>query len=293
MKNVFFQTADARVYARLLGLTSKTVLTYCEANGHHYQAFLGVKRGYWPWHASYNRIYIFEELLARGDYDWAVFLDADAFVSDLTFDLDAYLSDKAGFAAIMTHSDATPDWWDVNDGVMLLNLRHPEAHTLVQGWKQGFETAFTDTKLRAQVHWANPNDQDLVQRVLIANPHLKPLVMMESRKLMNSMEARFIKQFVRESCPDLNTRTAEIEKRVNEIMADRDAATEAATRLAACERREDLVNGAYTELLGRLADETGLLHFTTLLEREGEAAGLARLYADIKNSQEHRARVGA
>ena len=84
-----------------------------------------MKRDYYPWQASFNQVYMLKELLDRDEHDWIVYLDADAYVADLDFDLPAYLADRSGYGAIVTPAHDDGAWWDVNTGVLALNLRHP------------------------------------------------------------------------------------------------------------------------------------------------------------------------
>ena len=114
MNVLFMQTADV-TYRPLLELTSQTVTEYCARHQYLYESHLGIVRGYYPWHATYNRIPLLKRLLNAGYSGWVCYLDADAYIADLDFDLTAYLRDKGDFALIAAPG-ARAGWWDVNAG---------------------------------------------------------------------------------------------------------------------------------------------------------------------------------
>jgi hypothetical protein len=96
----FIQTCDPFNYRDMLGATSRNVTEYCRRHGHEYQAFIGIRRGVHAWHATFNRIPMLEDMVARGDCGWIVYLDADAYIEDLDFDLATYLSGLGDRAAV-------------------------------------------------------------------------------------------------------------------------------------------------------------------------------------------------
>src|SRR4051794_26053851 len=87
----FLQTADPQKYARVLEASAPSTRAFCALHGHEYETYVGVKRGRRPWHATFNRIDLLQEALDAGFDGWIVYLDADSFVVDLKFDLQAYL----------------------------------------------------------------------------------------------------------------------------------------------------------------------------------------------------------
>src|SRR6266436_878993 len=70
MDIICLQTADPFDYYEMLSETSKTVRLYCKDNGIHYHCYIGVKRGYFSWHANFNRIYMVKEVLDSGFRGW-------------------------------------------------------------------------------------------------------------------------------------------------------------------------------------------------------------------------------
>eukprot|EP01032_Pedospumella_encystans_P020698 gene20698-23509_t len=76
-KLLIFQTCDHERYVPILQATSQTVLEYVRRWHCDYETFIGIKKGAHPWHASFNRIHKFGELMRSGFRGWVVYLDAD------------------------------------------------------------------------------------------------------------------------------------------------------------------------------------------------------------------------
>ena len=191
------QTADPFRYAPMLAVTQPNVTEYARRHGFGYRSFVGLKRGRWNWQASYNRLPMLVELLNEGVGGWALYLDADAYVRDLDFDLAAYLRAHRDKAAIFATSGVTGEAWDINSGVALVNLDHPQGRALVQGWAARFAVLSDDDLLRQQEWEDGPNDQTLLQDLLREEPAIAAAVHVESMDLLNSAHARFIRQRLR------------------------------------------------------------------------------------------------
>ena len=190
------QTADPFRYARMLAVTAPNVTEYCRRHGLTYQSFVGLKRGAWSWHAIFNRIVLLQELLDAGFTGWALYLDADAYVRDLDFDLPAYLARNANWAAVLATSGMSDARWDVNSGVALINLGHPLGRRLVQAWSARF-AALSDERLAQLREGGEDNDQDYLHAVLRDDPEIVEAVLVESLDLLNSAHARFVRQRLR------------------------------------------------------------------------------------------------
>ena len=80
-KIVLLQTSDAHVYAQMLQETARVNKVYCTRHGLEYQGFIGIKRGFHSWQATFNRISLLVELQQAGDTGWVIYLDADAYVT--------------------------------------------------------------------------------------------------------------------------------------------------------------------------------------------------------------------
>lgn len=203
---IVLQTADAERYAPMLAITATNVREYCRRHALGYESFLGVKRGFHPWQATFNRIPMLAELVERGFAGWALYLDADAYIQDLDFDLAAYLADKQDRAAIFATSGVTGEHWDVNAGVALVNLGHPLGRALVEQWAAGF-AAHSDEDLRAGSEWFGAgNDQDILQTILRHDCAIADAVLVEQMAFLNGPHANFIRQHLRTLSPTFEAR---------------------------------------------------------------------------------------
>jgi hypothetical protein len=193
---LFIQTADNEKYDDLLSISSKAVREYCRKNNFYYYSYVGILRGYYTWQATFNRIPILKCLTEWGFSGWVCYLDADAFVADLKFDLLGYLADKRD-AALIAAPGGQSYWWDVNAGVLFLNLGQPLAQTIVQEWNTAFCT-ITDDQLRAMTDWSLPNDQSLLHQVLRKVQHVeRHLIIDRSHPPLINYGGRFVKQILR------------------------------------------------------------------------------------------------
>ncbi len=217
---LFMQTADSREYRSMLEMTARVNIAYCTAHGMTYESYLGIKRGVAPWQATYNRIFMLNELLDRGFRGWAIFIDADAFVADFTFDLRAYLARHDGCALIgTTGGSATP--WDLNAGVLFINFHDDEGRGFVRDWLARFDASIPASYLsRADAEWDEfPNDQTLMYECLKARPQLLARVRKEEAGLFNYNSGSFIKQAIRAGFHDLRDRLRWIGEQTARVMA--------------------------------------------------------------------------
>jgi hypothetical protein len=215
---LLLQTSDPHVYFDMLCLSARTTREYCRRHGLAYQAFIGVKRGFHPWQATFNRIPLLHELAEAGFAGWVLYMDADAYVADLGFDLRGYLSDKAGYAAILTPITPGVPWWDVNAGVALFNLASAEGRWLIGEWHAAF-MAVGDDDLRADAGWQLVrNDQDMLHDILRANEWLRPQVFLQSTELINSDSAKFVRQVLRARADGLASRMRIVQQETERIL---------------------------------------------------------------------------
>ncbi len=217
---LLLQTSDPHVYFDMLCLSARTNREYCRRHGIAYQAFIGMKRGFHAWQATFNRIPLLHELAAAGFAGWVLYLDADAYVADLDFDLRAYLADKAAYAAILTPIAPGAAWWDINAGVALFNLASAEGRLLVGHWHDAF-MAISEATLRAAGWWELVrNDQDLLQDILRADAALRPHVFLQGTELINADRARFIRQVLRVQADGLAARMRIVQQDTDRILAN-------------------------------------------------------------------------
>jgi hypothetical protein len=124
---VLLQSCDER-YAPLLEITGAVNAAYAAAHGYAYRRFVGFKSP--GAGANFNRYYLIREELDRGEHDWALWLDADALVVDLSVPLESIIARTPDKLLIACQGTLRGDF-DINNGVFLISLRHPLARTFV------------------------------------------------------------------------------------------------------------------------------------------------------------------
>jgi hypothetical protein len=267
----------------MLETTAATVFEYCRRQDLTYEIFVGIKRGYAPWHATYNRIMMLKEIVDRGASEWVLYLDADAYVTDMDFPIKEYLRNRGDYAAIFTPSLATENLWDVNAGVCLFNFSNIAAKEVVMRWHAEF-MRITEDDLREKETWAGGrNDQDLLQKVLRDNPEIMADIYLEDPSLLNSRGGRFIRQLLRSHEGDFSARMDILRREVGATCGytvdglDANAFTE-----------EDVIVAVYRSLLARNPDPIGAAHYRSTLQRRGMRIGLASVITTLLASPEAR-----
>lgn len=195
----------------MLVASSRANRVFCERHGIAYTAFIGVKRGFHPWQATFNRIVLLQEYVEQGYRGWVLYLDADALVAALDWDIRAYLVERADRAAVLTPgNEGAPDW-AVNAGVGFFNLSHPSCRALIGAWSAAF-AKLDDSALRGAGRWdLVANDQDMLQAILRADPKLRADVLLETPARINSREASLVRQVLRAQEPSMAARVRAIE----------------------------------------------------------------------------------
>ncbi len=218
---LLLQTADPVVYRGFLELTAHVNRAFCAVQGIEYAMHIGVLRGHHPWQATFNRIPLLKARLDAGFRGWLLYLDADAYVADLAFDLHGFLSSRAhrSILGVLGHNKALSD---INAGVVFFNFAHPDTGFILTEWHRLFMAEVTEEMLaNSPEGWSfTPNDQDLLQRVLAENlVRLWPGIGIEERSLMNAVDARFIRQILRRDAPSLAERMARARADIARIFA--------------------------------------------------------------------------
>src|SRR5262249_39901509 len=163
------------------------------------------------WHATFNRIIILKEMADVGFRDWLFYLDADAFVVDLSYDVRRLISSIAK-PLIMAPGGASGQYWDVNAGVFLIDFGNEAARDLIAAWYDEFALT-SDEALREATEWdAVPNDQALLHRILRKNKHLQAFLGVTDRHSLNYRAGTFVKQFLRANPVTWEERLEEIRK---------------------------------------------------------------------------------
>jgi len=282
---IILQTSDAFKYNRMLRASSRTAIEYCRLNGFAYESFVGIKRGVHGAQAAFNRIFMLDELIERGYRGWALYMDADAYVHDLAFDLKAYLADKQDRSAIMTTIPGEAIPWHINSGVLFFNLGHPQAAMLVREWKRRFMVIPDERLLTLTSVWDQDNDQTMLYQALDEDPGLRESVSFVDPMLFNHHEGRFIRQILNSLDSDIGSRTGKIEKAVAAILGDDVDRPPTSVE-------EEVVSNLYRIILKRDADR-GSAGYSQLIAAKGLDHGIPEVVSLLLNSPEYRTRLRA
>lgn len=191
------QTCDGLNYYPLLEEGRRANEVYALRNGFKYECFIGIKRGYYPWHACFNRIIMLNDMIRSGYRGWVFYLDADAYIYDKNFALAEYLELHRGKSFIAAAGGMTGHRWDINDGVFLINLGHADARAIVQKWHVHF-LGSSDDALRTAEQWEDvPSDQPRLHEILRNEPQLMESMLVEDRGLLNEYRSSFVRQALR------------------------------------------------------------------------------------------------
>jgi hypothetical protein len=235
---ILIQSADPFVYFKMLRLTSKITQLYCQQQDIHYEAHYGIVRGFHPWHACFNRIYMFANLIDLGFKGWYIHLDADAWVQDANYNLRQYLGDLRKTSFVFTPG-GDQGIWDVNDGIFFANCAHPDTKEVALAWRE-HALASSTSQLRAASHWQQiPCDQMLLHTVLQQDDNrLCAAIHIEDPRFINGPGpgTRFIRQVLRSAYDDADKRVDQIELGAERALAQQasrpDEAIEAFCALA-------------------------------------------------------------
>lgn len=276
----FIQTSDVSKYRPLIDRSSLSLKAYCEKFGHAYECFYGIKRGAKPWHAALNRIPILKSYVENGYDGWVIYVDADAYIADLSFDIGAYLAERNEYALIAAPSGLTPPrWWDINNGVFAINLSHAKGRELVDLWFEKFMAPPLDVLCAEQVWGEVIDDQTILHESLNDIDGFEEALLRDEGVF--NWDSRFIRQVVRDAAP-MWLRVKRIEEAVNESLAAAGLDTSALPRrdhhTEREEANEDFVEAIYKVMFGRNPDPGGRLSSLALL-RSGE-----RTYRDELHS---------
>lgn len=286
---LLLQSADPFHYYDMLAETSRTVRRFCQANGLHYECYIGIKRGYFSWHAAYNRITLLKEMIDSGFLGWVLYIDADAYIADHTFNLRAYLWDKSDYAAIFVKPSKQNDaWYHVNDGIFFLNTAAPEARDLVYKWHEVFMNV-SEQSLSLASAWGDlPHDQDMLHDVLRDNDQFKSSIFMESPFVLGWDPTGFIRQFTRGEAEGLAERKRIIKSKIDQLLGSADAVgglPELTERQA-----KAILSVLFKGLLGQFVHQQAYDQYTPILCQEGLQYGLQRVVDELVDSAQFKSR---
>lgn len=191
-----YQTADADNYAEMLNITSRANRRYCERYGIEFETFLGIKRGYFPWHAAFNRIIYLKEQMDAGYDGWILYLDADAYVYGQGCDVRDLIKGGDG-DFYFAPGGGSGKKWDVNDGVFIINLGSSAARELIDAWYENFMETPDEVMQEAHDWYMIKADQQRLHEILMERPDLLDRLSMVPRQVLNDENACFIRQVLR------------------------------------------------------------------------------------------------
>jgi hypothetical protein len=205
---IVMQTCDGPNYYPLLEEGRRANEAFALRNGYRYECFIGIKRGYFPWHACFNRIIMLQDMVRTGYRGWVFYLDADAYIYDQEFDLNQYLDHHADKALIAGMGGSTGHRWDLNDGAFLINLGHGDGREIIGRWHDHF-LATPDDALRAAKNWEDvPSDQPRLHEILRNEPRLLDALLIEDRGVFNDYNSSFVRQALRGNGMSIDERLA-------------------------------------------------------------------------------------
>ena len=218
---LLLQTADSEHYARMLEITSPAARKFCYYQSIDYTQFIGIKRGKYPWQASYNRIPMLMELAKEGFHGWAIYLDADAYPFDLRFDLNEYLGSHANWAIIGARGHEVLHL--PNSGILLINFAHDATREIIKAWHKAFRRDVTDEMLAATSDWSQPDDQSLLHVILGKRKDTEEVLKLESFEVMGWPKSAVFRQMLRQF-GNFNQRCEALRAGVQEAFDERPAA---------------------------------------------------------------------
>ena len=263
MNVLFLQTADW-TYWPLLEQTSRTVSTYCGRHGLCFETYFGVMRGSYPWHSTFNRILLVQGLVDSGFRGWLCYLDADAYIADLDFDLRTYLLDKADKGLVIASASPDAPWWHVNSGVFVLNLESPVGRRIARLWYARF-MAISDAELQTfEERSPERGDQWLLAQTLRDMPEAEARIVIDkgTPHLINYEDGAFIRHQLR-AYGSLKQRHDRIRDEVDALLRSTPTSEQLVEFAGVAGLHEELARALYRVVLLRDPDPEG---FATWLE---------------------------
>jgi hypothetical protein len=212
---LMLQTSDTDIYAPMLAIGERANRAYCESQGFEYRSFVGLKRGHYSWHATYNRIPLIKEIMDEGYRGWVLYLDADAYVRDLAFDIRQIISWRS--EPLIADTAGRDDYWAINAGVFLLNLGDPRGRKIAATWHADFMAISDDDLVKARRWYSIASDQGLLHNLLRRDVAYRNAVRRAPPQLLNYHNGTFVRQYLREFGP-FSKRVAVMEQDIAEIL---------------------------------------------------------------------------
>lgn len=233
------QTCDGDVYKPMMDITEPLHRQYAKRYGYTYSRYDGIKRGFKPWHAAFNRIYLVLEIMddmakkkssrenkesqKSQNIDWILYMDADAVIVNLDKSVDSFLDNRYALVACRGSIDDPKITWNINNGVMFYNLNHPHTRIILEKWKTLYENV-NDTFLQNEPEgvFADPikhvNDQDMLCFVLYQEEYRKSArIYRGPQHNVFNYSGPFIQQVLRCSTNTIESRIDNVKSLVDEV----------------------------------------------------------------------------
>jgi len=193
------QTTDPFVYHPLYEIAARPTRRYCERHGLSYVGYIGIKSGRNAVDATFNRILLLHEMLTEGYRGWVLYLDADAYIYDLSFHIRDFLAGP-DIRPIMG-ARGGDQAWNVNAGILLMDYGNEAVRKVIQAWFDRYHATQGQDR----------DDQALLHHVL-AQEDASQLLGVLPFDLIGHEESRWIRHLLRHF--------GDFEKRLKRARAD-------------------------------------------------------------------------
>lgn len=218
-KVLILQTCDGIVYKSMLDSTESIHREYSIKHNYDYLRWDGIKmpiddKEKYPFLSTFNRLYLLNELLETNEYQWVLYLDADAIIVDHTKSFDEFTKHTNYCILGCRGAYKGTNTWDINAGVAFYNMRHKNIRDIINLWIEKSETYFKNKfdfkKENKKVNFIKgntkcPNDQDFLHGILKNFPAATKVYDGNERLAFN-YEGPFIKQLLRSTSESMEER---------------------------------------------------------------------------------------
>ena len=128
------QTSGHGKYEALLKTTRIANERWAAKHGYDYLSVTVVYHGGREWLSTFNKAFMVAEALNSSRYDLVFYMDADALVRTLDWDVRSVIPEGSKPTLLFAHPGSNEGPWDINAGVMLWDLRHARSAAVVADW---------------------------------------------------------------------------------------------------------------------------------------------------------------
>ena len=220
------QTSDPDKYKPIITASSKFNKKYCEKHNISYSSYLGIKRGCYPHHSIFNRVYLLKEMLDEGFDGWVIYMDADAFVGQPSVSIPNKLHQlRVNNKSLWLHNVYSPDdpnysWWDINDGCFAIDLGAGEVKSAVHAWWSIYKEVYSLSDYARAKKWGDLIDDQQSFWMILRELNLEKFVQLEQFQYSG-----LIRQVLRDDASsessenEIESRAQTIEKEASRIYA--------------------------------------------------------------------------